>query len=212
MLSTTRDSYTGYYYELSNGKKFTGKTPTSRNENILLENISIPLDPNINPDNPPLSVFTEYQFSYSTPDAVSNLYTPQFNTPLPTKDDYISGNFTRYFCKKTNELRYLEITQQTYTKLIGKSNDILWSLYTPFKIPWKITENSLLNYQINEQKTQEIVRKLNLDRFVEALRINYSQYTPTTTQTTTPSTSITNNGGTSGGGVSSGGTSGGGGY
>ena len=38
VLSTNKNSYKGYYYELSNGDKFTGKTPED-GEDILLETI-----------------------------------------------------------------------------------------------------------------------------------------------------------------------------
>lgn len=211
VLSTNQEEYVGDYYELSNGKKYTGKNPTQK-PNILLEPIPEGfLDQSGEESNLPSQVLTEVS-SYQTESPV-NTFLPQFNTPLPTKSDYVSGNFTRYFCKKTTELRYLEITQETYTKLIGKSNDILWSLYEPFKIPWKITENESFNYQSNLVNTQEVVRKLNLDRFEEALKISYSQYSPSLTPTdSTSSPSIRGNGGTSGGGVSGGGTSGGGGY
>ena len=39
-LSTTQIEYIGYYYELSNGDIFTGKTPEDE-ENILLKDINI---------------------------------------------------------------------------------------------------------------------------------------------------------------------------
>ena len=35
ILSTTNNAYQGYYYEISNGKKYTGKTPKD-GPNILL--------------------------------------------------------------------------------------------------------------------------------------------------------------------------------
>ena len=209
-LSTNREEYIGYYYELSNGKKYTGKNPNEQ-PNILLD---LQPDPShqahIGANEDDSKVDTT--IFYPKTDVSTDVFLPQFNTPLPTKDEYASGNFTRYFCKKTNELKYLEITQETYTRLFGKSSDILWSLYDPFKIPWKITQNVSQNYETNRQNTENIVRKLNLDRFVEALRINYSQYSPTTTQSTISPSSTINNGGTSSGGVSGGGTSGGGGY
>jgi uncharacterized protein (DUF2147 family) len=35
ILSTTQQEYKGYYYEISNGRKYTGKTPQD-GQNILL--------------------------------------------------------------------------------------------------------------------------------------------------------------------------------
>lgn len=208
-LSTSGDLYIGYYYELSNGKKYTGKDQNEK-PNILLKNISTPINNNIDPNNSPPLVYTEHNFSYSVPNTSRNLYVPQFNTPLPTKDDYTRGEFTRYFCRKTNELKYLEITQETYNRLASKSGDILWSLYEPFKIPWKITQNVLFNSQINENKTQEIIRKLNLDNF-NLLIVDFSLYSPLPQQDELPSPSQTpppspsTNGSGGSGGVSSGG-------
>ena len=173
VLSTTKEEYVGEYYELSNGKKYTSS-------NILLELLDIPINTNsIDPQNPPLSVFTEYNPRYSSTNSTQNKYLPQFNTPLPTEDDYTNGNFTRYFCKKTNEPKILEITQTTYNRLVGKSEDILWSLYEPFKIPWSITQDISLNSQTNRQNVQKIINERGLEGFEETFQITYTQYSPT---------------------------------
>jgi hypothetical protein len=43
---------------------------------------------------------------------------PYFNPPLyQPHQDKQNGQFTRYFCKKTNELKYLEIDKETYDSI-----------------------------------------------------------------------------------------------
>jgi hypothetical protein len=44
VLSSTKEQYIGYYYEISNGQKFTGKDPQDK-PNILLTETSNNYDP-----------------------------------------------------------------------------------------------------------------------------------------------------------------------
>ena len=78
ILSTTDEIYVGYYYELSNGEKYTGKTPDEK-PNILLKDISIPTDNSIDLNNPPSSVYTNNNFAYKKPIISDDVYVPQYN-------------------------------------------------------------------------------------------------------------------------------------
>tara|TARA_R100000908_G_C3746148_1_gene141431 strand:+ start:523 stop:1212 length:690 start_codon:yes stop_codon:yes gene_type:complete len=206
-LSTTKENYVGDYYELSNGKVYTGKTPSLSSillEVPLLQELESELPLN---ENPPTEVITSHNYSYSSPKKFSNpTFLPQFNSPLPTKDDYNREEYIRYFCIKNNEIKYLEIDQITFNKLKSKSQDILWSLYTPFSIPWKITKDLSLNKSLNFSQVQKVILENNLRGFEIFIKNNYSQYSPSSTPidpTTSPS--IGGSGGTSSGGTSSGG-------
>ena len=125
-ILSTNENYIGNYWKTSDGKFFTGKTPEDKNIQELYE-IKNQLEP-VSLSNPTSTVAI---FSKNA-DPILNVelydgktvldYTklknidinnpPSFLLPVsfnpqPTQDDYALGEFTRYFCKKTNELRYI---------------------------------------------------------------------------------------------------------
>ena len=143
ILSTTKKDYKGYYYEVSNGQKYTGKTPQD-GANILL------LSPkqNINQDNHPGEVTPiDTRINYVSPELFpisfpSNLrFLPVPNPTFPTDQDNQLGVYTRYFCKKNNELKYMEIDKTTFQLLSTRADNIAWDLYTPISILWYLRGN-----------------------------------------------------------------------
>ena len=184
VLSSTNQEYIGSYYELSSGQKYSGKSPIYK-PNILLipfqNNDVKKVDSKVDP---PL-VNTINNYPNSTP-AEELIFLPQYNQPLPTPDDYKKGMFTRYFCKKNNEHKYLELDQITYNKLLSKDPSILWSLYTPFSIPWKITSDSSQNSSYNQSSVSKLRNSGKYVGFFSYIR-DYSQYT--LEETPSPSTS-----------------------
>lgn len=153
-LSTTKEDYKGYYYEISSGQKYTGKTPQEGN-NILIIKYGTPQTQYLPPP-PPDTIVTQDELSggsYKTTPPLRTL--PQFNLTLPTSQDQQNGQFNRYFCKKTNENKYLEINQDTYKKLINKDPQIAWDLYNPAQITWIIKGNQ--NQVFNSNKGSVVV-------------------------------------------------------
>jgi hypothetical protein len=181
LLSSTREVYIGYYYEISTGQKYTGKTPQDGN-NILLEpfisledSIVTTLQPN------KLRYITELGTSYSnlrgvtSENAFSEIPSPSIT--LPTPQDYENGKMVRYFAKKTNELRYLEISKQTYTDLNSRSSNIAWDLYEPVQIQWIIS--GFEKQQVNDYNTiivRDIERKKKWNGFSKFLKEDYTKY------------------------------------
>jgi hypothetical protein len=154
VLSTTKEDYKGYYYKTSTGQQFTGKTPQD-GPNIPL--LSPTLNSRYTPENkldiPPNII--QY-FQPNDPYVViKNINTtqekllPQPNPTFPTQSEQDLGVYTRYFCKKNNELKYMEIDKTTFQKLNSKSNDIAWDLYTPISTLWYTAENEI-SYKANK--------------------------------------------------------------
>ena len=96
--------------------------------------------------------------------------------PQPTQDDYDLGEFTRYFCKKTNDLLYTEINKDTYEKLTGQDPTYLWQLYTPFKYQWIISGDKETVYKTNEQVTTYMITKFKFPAFNKFLKENYLKF------------------------------------
>ena len=58
---------------------------------------------------------------------------------LPTESDYKLGAFVRYFAVKNNEPKFVEIGEDTYSKLKNRDRQWYWELYTAFEILWTLT-------------------------------------------------------------------------
>jgi hypothetical protein len=118
-LSTSTDnkSYSGYYYEISTGGKYTGKSPQD-GPNILLMPIENPINPSEPLKQSDINFGDNIILYSSDPLYLQSQYTkrsiPLFNPTIPTTENQQQGQFNRYFCKKTNENRYLEIDFNTY--------------------------------------------------------------------------------------------------
>ena len=165
ILSTTKKDYTGDYYEVSDGAKYTGKFPGDR-RNILLslplnteplsiKPITVPLiSLALNPSDPGENeknlneVNTTFYSQLNKNFKVRAL--PTSNFPLPTKKEYEKGEFYRYFCKKTNELIYMEIDKKTYKKLLTRDPIIAFDLYMPYSLPWSLTGGREQTYRTNK--------------------------------------------------------------
>jgi hypothetical protein len=176
ILSTNLKPYTGYYYETSNGSFYTGKTPNDT-PNISLILPSSPFTPSELKEPSPSTeiIFTPEEFSYSF-DSSAHRKLPQFNLTLPTSQDQQNGQFTRYFCKKNNELQYLEINQDTFKKLQRKDPQIAWDLFTPTPIIWQISGNKEQVYASNRASAIAIEQNLKWYGFSQYFQDKFLKY------------------------------------
>lgn len=176
ILSTTKENYIGYYYEVSNGKKYTGKTPQD-GSNIPLLSLVIDYNdfPSTSPVPPGSTPFTYYNSVLTYEQVLPNGQTQNVNYPndaldknyiqskplqprslpnpsitQPTQKDYQLGTFQRYFCKKNNENIYFEISKNTYDLLSSKNNLLAWDLYSSIYIMWYLTGNKDTVFKANK--------------------------------------------------------------
>lgn len=187
--NTNATPYVGYYYQISNGSSYTGKTPQDGPSLPLYSIIS-----NNTPQNNPLtsaqlSTIDYYVSPFSAQGSINNnqyLNTtnnypisriiPPSNLTLPTKNDYDLGVFSRYFCKKNNENRYLEIDQPTYQDLNTKKSTIAWDLYTPITTLWYLTGNKDTVYKANKGLISLIEKDQKWYGFSQYFKDNFLQY------------------------------------
>ena len=116
---------------------------------------------------------------YTNLNPVVNLKTrsvPTTNIPQPTTKDYQTGEFQRYFCKKTNELLYLEIDKDTFKKLKDKDPKIASDLYVPTNIPWAIKGNPKTTFNTNKNIITLTEQKLKWYGFTQYFQDKYLQY------------------------------------
>jgi len=111
----------------------------------------------------------------------TNLYLnrliPTYSLTLPTSQDRKIGSFKRYFCKKNNELKYIEINPITYTLLTNQDKNIAWDLYSPACVIWHISDNSEFNIKLNASSVLYIEQSKAWDGFSQYFKNKYSQYT-----------------------------------
>ncbi len=177
---SNKQPYTGYYFKTSTGQYFTGRTPDDRPNIEITFNLA--LAENLIPTNQSdysvlINTDTSDIISYnnlikSTPILIS----PSYNTPAPTEQDYQIGEFRRYFCKKGNEILYLEINKETFDKLIAKDPQYQFSLYQPFNLPWKLTGTQEEVEKTNRNIVALTSQRLRLPEFGRYLKDNYLKY------------------------------------
>jgi hypothetical protein len=198
----TLQPYTGYYFKTSKGIYYTGRTPSDKPNVVLIDpttietpelnNPSFKGDPvvtaiYVNDPGPPSSVldnplyngeliYTYYKLKNPIPSINPIPYLPYYNPVLPTNQDYKNGEFRRFFCKKTNELIYIEINESTYTKLINKDFQIEYSLYFGFNISWVLTGDKQKAAQTNKNIVELTMKRQKLYKFDEYLKQDYLKY------------------------------------
>ena len=162
VVKATNINYVGYYYELSNGKKYVGKSPASLGEiEIILPPLISPEDITYNPKYVRLAtwegdpdpemdmVYDPVLFNTITLYNYSNLPKNSSDQPrlvpppyysIPTEEEEEIGEYRRYFAKKNNELIYIEISEETYNKFINKDPKVAFDLYNCLFLPWSIND------------------------------------------------------------------------
>tara|TARA_R110001632_G_scaffold48839_4_gene122800 strand:+ start:3400 stop:4215 length:816 start_codon:yes stop_codon:yes gene_type:complete len=197
VIQTTEENYSGYYHSLYTGEFFSGKTPNDSNiiELVKFEvNGKSSLPPNLIETNV-IALFLEDpdpvvpQDQWNQKDIVTYLSLrnestiddqpremPQFYYASPTEDDYQLGQFTRYFLVKVNELRYMEVSEKTYGKIIKQSDAIVWELYVPFKTQWTIEGIEDEVFDINRNQVLILEQRINRKGLQEFLNNDYLKY------------------------------------
>jgi len=188
------ESYTGYYFKTSKGKYLTGKTPndlpnlelfpitqdfweataetelTGKSFIQLADNYDGLVYNNENQDPKNNSIYNNLKPQQQI------TYTPYYNPQQPTQQDYQNTEFRRFFCKKTNEISYIEINKDQYDKLIAKNPQILWQLYFPFNITWQLTGDEQQVARVNKNMVELAIKNLKLPKFNLYIKEDYTKY------------------------------------
>ena len=203
VLITTKEYYRGTYYKISTGKKYAGELITNSPSIELIDAVTLditnvefakPRDftlvnqfrnfisvtpnlPTLNTQNNPSLIQPTSILPYTNNDKLSHYrYIPSFSPTLPTEQDKQNGYFTRYFCKKNNELRYTEISQTSYTKLLNQDKDIAWDLFSPADIKWQIKGDAYQCTTSNEASITSIEQTLRWIGFSQYFKSNFGKY------------------------------------
>jgi len=174
IIASTGEQYKGYYFKVINGTQFTGRNPQ---DGTPLELINTTQASTLNVtelDSFPITSLKPNSPFKSLPDR----FIPTMFQTTPSSQDYSNGEFMRYFCKKTNEPKFIEINKETYDKLTNQDPEIAWDLYEPQSFIWYITPLLEFNYRKNKQQIQNIEIIEQWYGFSQYIKEDYTKYSP----------------------------------
>ena len=172
-IKSTKQPYVGYYFTTSTGISYTGR---NQNDNPVLE-LELAF-PNLDSKTQLTEVLTLGDPVYDSliPTTSPQIFKPVYNPNVPTQQDYQIGEYRRYFCKKVNEVIYIEIDKITFDKLVNQADDIQWSLYQPFDIPWNIVGSKEQVAKVNRDIVLLTMKNLKLPSFDQYLKFDFTKY------------------------------------
>ena len=162
--SDNRLPYVGSYWKTSDGSVFSGKTPDDK-PTITLLPIPEPVEQT------PLNTTTEWKVDYPS-DIVNKKpgQVPKNHIFQPLPEELHLGQAFRYFTKKSNQKVYFEISKDTFRKLSTKSNEILFQLYTPITMIWRLEGNDDEIFEANLNTARDIQNRQQLPGFVNSFK------------------------------------------
>ena len=181
VLLSSNQSYIGFYWKTSKGKYYTGKTPQDIPNEELIPSFEYSSESIAKNSNIPLSLNQEDTrnsdyIDLQNIDLNQIILTPTYSPTLPTQQDYVNGEMRRYFCKKSNEIIYLEVSKDTYDKLVNQDSKILWQLYLPFNLPWQLSGNKEQVFITNKNIVELTSVKQKLPMLAEYLKMDFTKY------------------------------------
>jgi hypothetical protein len=185
--------YIGDYYQTSDGKYYTGKNPED-GTNILLRPLAPGAQTELSParknakkirsipGSEPVGenmymIDTNYYHSKGFKINRGSAPRPPINTfPKPLEEDYIQGEYLRYFLKKSNEFKFIEVSKKEYDLFKGKYPNVQSSLYIPIKIVWALTGDKTKVYNINKQIVSIEEKRTNVLGFSSYFKKKFNKY------------------------------------
>lgn len=135
--------YTGSYYLLYNGKAYTGIDQYDGTPELLIKYTpqnSITANDKVTDD-----IVFPFERANTTEDysAITSTVPPLVQAPLqffsnPTASEISIGEMIRYFLKRFNDQRFVEVNEETYNGINNKDKKYAWELWIPFEVPWVI--------------------------------------------------------------------------
>ena len=167
--------YIGNYWVNSQGNSYSGKSPQDPPNNLLTPK-STPTDLSVEPT---ISYYKSNPSYYNSQNKKFSEVAPSPPIPsvtLPTEEDYQIGEFQRYFVKKRNELRYIEINSTTYENYVNKNQSVQWQLYMPMQISWILTGKLEDVYNINKNIVLLYQQQNKIYGFFESFKGKFTKY------------------------------------
>ena len=200
---STKEMYIGDYFEVSNGKYYSGKNPTdspvtelelipNNSEEYYNKTNNFSINPSIgDPIIDEQEDADQFEAVNSTAiftlpteylNAVNltfenNITSPKSHFPSPTKEDYNFGEIQRYYLKKINSYNFIEINLSTYEQYLQKQPTVQYPLYTLIRFSWQISGEDVDKIATINYNTLKLTQKrLNIKGLLELFKGKYNQF------------------------------------
>lgn len=186
--SITNENYKGDYYSTSDNKFFTGKSPSDGENYQIFPSFSEDIvnqpkginstnynDPSID-DGRKDSYWTLDYLSSPSPNPITPSI-PLYSYPTVLEEDYVNGQFNRYFLSKINEPKFIEIDSPQYGLYVSKDPKTAFKLYQPLKINWVISgvdRNKV--HATNHQSVKDLEKSSNSPGFTSYFKGRFSLF------------------------------------
>ena len=154
--------YSGDYFITGDGKIYTGKNPNNKPNYLLIpDSINLTEAPNPEGEALPSSYYIADDYYYYAKGININSIGPPPSLPTqifptPTEKEYQIGEIQRYFVKKINEIKYIEINQEEFEQYLNQQSTVSYQLYIPFSFPWVLTGNRSNAYKVNKKTIERV--------------------------------------------------------
>ena len=183
VYSDTNTMYSGSYFITGDGNIFTGKNPNNKPNNRLKPvsiNITDVSSNGVEEENLPESYniiddvyYWARGIDVNTIDIVPP--PPTQISPTPTPKEYQIGEIQRFFVKKSNEIKYIEISNSEFTKYVNSEPNVQSTLYSAFSLPWVLTGDRTSAYKVNMRTVERTQSNLRLQGFKSYFKGRYDQ-------------------------------------
>jgi len=197
--------YKGPYYKTSDGKTYSGKIPSNQSKEIIPINpatlessdesiifSSIPSNTTINiiggPDETDDSsiyddngnvLYNADSFGYNFQGNARIV--PSSYYPSLTQKQKNNGQLIRYFAKKTNELKYIEIDKSTHDALKSQDPSVAFDLYEPASLIWRIKGDRTEIFNSNKGSALSVEQQFRWPGFPQYFKDKFTQFYQTQT-------------------------------
>jgi len=142
VIDSTKENYIGSYFITSKGLAYTGKNLNDKPNNLLSQQTLTTSYTESKTSEPiPINYYVKNDSYYSAKKINSRGSAPsppKQALSVPTEKNIKDGFLYRYFVKKGNEGKFIEISELEYNKFKNQDNTVQWQLYTPIKIQWNM--------------------------------------------------------------------------
>ena len=179
-IASTKRDYIGPYFATSKGQFYTGKNYNDTPNNLLNKK-SLKITPIESISSEPLSknyyVINDSYYAAKNIDSKGIAPRAPIQTlDKPTDKDIQNGFFNRYFVKKGNEFKFIEISKTEYDKFKNQDTSVQWQLYIPTKIKWDIEGDREQVYNGNKTVVSLTEQRENLPGFTLFFRDQFDKF------------------------------------
>ena len=189
--------YKGSYYKTSDGKFYSEKIPNNFSKEIIPINEinGQPLEDEQSPSEIKNTISIVNKFStdsVTTYDNKNNIiysgntsnYTsdaqlriiPSSYYPVLSQEQKDNGQLTRYFTKKTNELKYIEIDKLTHDALKNQDKGTAFDLYEPASLTWRIKGDRTEIFNSNKGSALSVEQQSRWPGFPQYFKDKFTQF------------------------------------